>query len=61
MARSGLGSTQGAVRWNRLSRATLGCICGTNWMALAPVPITATRLFCSSTLWSQRCEWNWAP
>jgi hypothetical protein len=34
----------GGVRWNSASCFTRGAICGTNWIALAPVPITATRL-----------------
>ncbi|MNT29475.1 hypothetical protein D3C72_1652150 [compost metagenome] len=43
-SRSGLGMIHGGVRWYRSSCATWGAICGTNWIALAPVPITATRL-----------------
>jgi hypothetical protein len=36
--------THGAVRWNTSSSRTRPAISGTNWNALAPVPITATRL-----------------
>jgi hypothetical protein len=43
-SRSGLIITYGAERWNRCSRSTTGAISGTNWIALAPVPTTATRL-----------------
>ena len=32
------------VRWKTLSDLTVGAISGTNWTALAPVPMTATRL-----------------
>ena len=42
--RSGFGMIHGGVRWNSASAFTRGAICGTNWIALAPVPITATRL-----------------
>jgi hypothetical protein len=34
----------GAVRWKTCICATAGAIAGTNWIAEAPVPITATRL-----------------
>ena len=53
MRRSRRGITQGAVRWNRCSVETRGWICGTNWIALAPVPITATRSPSRSWSWSQ--------
>ena len=43
-ARSARGMTHGGVRWKRCSRSTAGWICGTNWIAEAPVPTTATRL-----------------
>jgi hypothetical protein len=33
----------GAERWNTVRCSTAGWMCGTNWIALAPVPITATR------------------
>ncbi len=33
-------------------------ISGTIWMALAPVPITATRLPVRSTPWSHSAEWK---
>ena len=34
----------GAVRWKTCICSTSGAIAGTNWIAEAPVPITATRL-----------------
>ena len=45
------GGHQGGVRWKTVSCATFGAISGTNWKALAPVPITATRLPFRSTSW----------
>ncbi len=51
----------GAVRWKRWSWSTSGAICGTNWIALAPVPITATRLPAKSKSWSHSAEWKLAP
>ena len=36
------GRTHGGVRWKRCRRPTSGWISGTNWMAEAPVPTTAT-------------------
>ena len=44
MGRSLRGMIQGGVRWKRVRWETRGWMCGTNWMADAPVPITATRL-----------------
>ena len=44
MARSRRGMTQGAVRWKTVSFDASGWTCGTNWIADAPVPTTATRL-----------------
>jgi hypothetical protein len=61
MARSPRGITQGGVRWNSARRSTWGWISGTNWMAEAPVPITATRSPLRSWSWSQRAEWNTVP
>ena len=40
---------------SRLPRC-VGVILGTNWIALAPLPMTATVLPVRSTLWSQRAE-----
>ncbi len=40
---SGRGCTHGGVRWNTVSPAVCLAISGTNWIADAPVPITATR------------------
>ena len=54
-------SSHGAVRWNSVSCATCGWMAGTNWIALAPVPITATRLPVRSTSWSHCAEWNAVP
>ena len=51
--RSGRGMIHGGVRWKRCRRPTRGWICGTNWIAEAPVPITATRLPSRSWSWSQ--------
>ena len=34
---------------------------GMNWVAEAPVPITATRLPASGSAWFQRDEWKAAP
>jgi hypothetical protein len=42
--RSAFGTIHGGVRWNTESCAVRGAICGTNWIVLAPVPTTATRL-----------------
>ena len=42
--RSGRGTIHGAVRWKTVSREVRAAIWGTNWIADAPVPITATRL-----------------
>ena len=61
MRASSLGSTHGALRWNTVSDAASGCIAGTNCMAEAPVPITATRLPRRSTPWSQCAEWKRSP
>ena len=43
-ARSRFGITNPAERWNTYIRSTRSAIAGTNWIALAPVPSTATRL-----------------
>ena len=55
------GQSHGGVRWKTVSWATCGAISGTNWKALAPVPITATRLPVRSTSWRQRAEWKAGP
>ncbi len=34
---------------------------GTTWIALAPVPITPTRLPSSATAWSQAAVWKAGP
>src|SRR4051794_2055524 len=51
----------GGVRWNTTIEATSGWISGTNWMAEAPVPTTATFLSVRSYSWSQRAEWKTLP
>ena len=38
-----------------------GWIAGTTWIALQPVPTTATRLPARSTSWRQRAVWNAGP
>ena len=58
---STFGRTQFGVRWNTCSCSTRRAIWGTNWMALAAVPITATRSPVRSWSWSQRAEWNTVP
>ena len=55
------GITQGAVRWKTWSLPTRGWISGTNWIADAPVPMTATRSPARSWSWFQRAEWNVVP
>ena len=58
---SGRGWIHGGVRWNTVRRAACFAISGTNWIAEAPVPITATRLPARSQEGSQRAEWNEVP
>ena len=53
--------THGAVRWKTVTCSVSGWIAGTNWMADAPVPMTATRLPFGDHEWSQREEWNVSP
>ena len=60
-SRSGLGATYGADRWKTVIFAASGWMPGTNWMALAPVPSTATRLPRRSTEWSHSAEWKAGP
>jgi hypothetical protein len=55
------GITHGAVRWKTWSLPTLGWISGTNWIAEAPVPITATRSPVRSCSQSHWAEWNAVP
>ncbi len=59
--RSLRGITQGGVRWNRVSCPTSGAMAGTTWIALAPVPITPTRLPRSETPWSHPDVWKSGP
>ena len=61
MAGSRLGMIHGGVRWKSVIFFASGWIRGTNWIALAPVPITATRRPVRSTEWSHCAEWNEAP
>ena len=42
-------------------RPTVGAISGTNWMAEAPVPITATLRPARSRSWRQVAEWKTGP
>ena len=61
-ARSGLGRTQGALRWKSVREPALAATSGTNWIALAPVPITATRLPSKLTgSWGQSPVWYHSP
>ena len=55
------GVIQIGVRWNTVRCSTSGAIAGTYWIALAPVPIDATRSPASDLLWSHRDEWNERP
>ena len=58
---SGRGWIHGGVRWNTVRCAACAAISGTNWIADAPVPITATRWPVRSQEGSHRAEWNEAP
>ena len=58
---SGLGMTYGADRWKTVIALTWSTIPGTNWIALAPVPTTATRLPVRSMSWRHSAEWNAGP
>ena len=58
---SGLATTYGAERWNTVIAPTSSTMPGTNWIALAPVPITATRLPASRTSCRQSAEWKAGP
>src|SRR5260370_19236442 len=61
IAKSVLGRIQGGVRWKTISWPAAGAISGMNWMALAPVPVTAMRLPSRGTLASQSVEWKAGP
>ena len=61
IARPPRGITHGAVRWKTWMRPASGWISGTNWIADAPVPMTAIRSPLRSWSWSHRAEWNAAP
>src|SRR4051812_30489027 len=58
---SGVGPSHGGVRWKTSNSPTTGAISGMNCTALAPVPMTATRLPRRSRSWSHRAEWNEGP
>ena len=58
---SGLGTTYGAERCSTVSVPTLSTMPGTNWIALAPVPTTTTRLLRRSTSWRHCAEWKAGP
>ena len=49
------------MRWRIVRWATSSAISGMNWAALAPVPMTTTRLPRRSTSWSHRAEWKTGP
>src|SRR4051812_40230839 len=55
------GVIQIGERWNTVTCAADGAIAGTYWIALAPVPIDATRSPSTDLLWSHRDEWNARP
>ena len=44
------------VRWKTVRCSTSGAMAGTYWMALAPVPMDATRSPARDLPWSQRDE-----
>ena len=58
---SGFETTYGADRWNTVIAPTSSTMPGTNWIALAPVPTTATRLPARRTSWRQSAEWKAGP
>ncbi len=60
-ARSDFSITYGAVRWKTYRREARSARCGMNWIALAPVPIAATRFPVRSAAWSHRAEWKAVP
>lgn len=49
------------MRWKSTSDFACGWIRGTNWMADAPVPMTAMRSPVRSWSWSHRAEWKTVP
>ena len=49
------------MRWNTVRCAACFATSGTNWIADAPVPITATRRPVRSQELSHRAEWNAVP
>ena len=53
--------TYGAERWNTVRCATRSTISGTNWIALAPVPTTATRRPVRSRSCRHCAEWKTSP
>ncbi len=53
--------TYGGVRWKTVTCWARFRSSGTNCTALAPVPMTATRLPVRSTSWSHRAEWKASP
>ena len=52
---------QWALRWYTTRLSTIGEMAGTTWLALAPVPITPTRLPVRSTLLSHRAVCRAGP
>src|SRR3954449_4961317 len=61
MTKSGLGWIHGGVRWKTRRLDASSATFGTNWMADAPVPITATRFPRRSHEWSHWAEWKTGP
>ena len=58
----GIGSiTHDGLRWNSTSSDALRATRGTIWIALAPLPITATLRPSSSCAWFHRAEWKTSP
>ena len=58
---SDFGVTQIAVRWNTVSSASFGAICGMSWTAVAPVPMTAARRPVRSRSSSHFAVWTMVP
>ncbi len=61
MAKSVFGVTQIGVRWKTVSAEACRAIWGISCTAVAPVPITATRLPSSEALSSHFAVWMTSP
>ena len=59
--KSVFGVTQIGVRWKTVSSHATLAICGISWTAVAPVPITATRLPVRSAASSHLAVWITSP